>query len=158
MGPGSLQWHAATKQGTTGTDQSTGSSIQTRGRTSLWDWQSPGIGCPERWWSLLLWRYSRPTWCFPVSCCRELLQQGIGLSNLQRSPQFWFCNFFTFSWCSYFPPLWLKPTCSLQSFHLLSYFTKLLPLFQFLPLFVECSVVQSSKVYTSCKFPAPSAC
>jgi len=46
-----------------GTNWSTGSSIWTWGRTSsLWGWRSPGIGCPGRLWSLLLWRYSRPAW------------------------------------------------------------------------------------------------
>ena len=34
--------------------------VTTRGRTSsLWGWRSPGTGCLGRWWSLLLWRYSR---------------------------------------------------------------------------------------------------
>jgi len=32
-----------------------------KGRSSsLWGWRSTGTGCPGRWWSLLLWRYSRP--------------------------------------------------------------------------------------------------
>jgi len=27
----------------------------------LWEWQSTGASCPERLWSSLLWRYSKPT-------------------------------------------------------------------------------------------------
>ena len=38
-----------------------------------------GTGCPGRWWSLLLWRYSRPTWTRScAACCRLTLlwQEG----------------------------------------------------------------------------------
>lgn len=35
-------------------------------KTSLLWGDSTGTGCPEKWWSLLLWRYSRPTWT--LSC------------------------------------------------------------------------------------------
>jgi len=35
---------------------------------ALW---STGTGCPEGLWSLLLWRYSRPTWTRScAACCR----------------------------------------------------------------------------------------
>ena len=57
MGPGSFQWCPVTGQGAMGTNCNTGSSIWIWGRTSLlWGWQSTGTGCPERLWSLLLWR------------------------------------------------------------------------------------------------------
>jgi len=33
--------------------------------------QSPGTGCPERLWSLLLWRYLKPAWTRScATCCR----------------------------------------------------------------------------------------
>jgi len=33
---------------------------------------SPGTGCPERWWSLLPWRCSRPSWMLSCTvCCKE---------------------------------------------------------------------------------------
>jgi len=42
-------------------------------KTSLfWGWENPRTGCPERFWSLLLWRCAQPSWM--VSCptyCRE---------------------------------------------------------------------------------------
>ena len=70
MGPDSFQWCPATRQGATGTNWSIGSSTWTWGRTSfLWGWWSPGTGCPERLWSLLLWRYSRPVWTRSCAAC-----------------------------------------------------------------------------------------
>jgi len=33
-----------------------------KNRTLLWVRQSTATNCPERLWSLLLWRYSRPIW------------------------------------------------------------------------------------------------
>ena len=57
-----------------------------RGSNTIWTWhlgtwfrrhggvgvfRSPGPGCPGRWWSLLLWRYSRPAWIRScAACCR----------------------------------------------------------------------------------------
>jgi len=37
--------------------------------------------CPGRLWSLLLWRYSRPTWTRScAACCRRpCLGRGVGL-------------------------------------------------------------------------------
>ena len=70
MRPGSFQQCTVREQGSMGTNWNTGSSIQTWGRTSLlWGWQSTGTGCPERLWSLLLWRYSRPTWTPTCATC-----------------------------------------------------------------------------------------
>ena len=73
-----------------------GISIWTWGKLLyMWEWQSPGTGCPERWWSLLLWRYSRASWVLSCALCyQELLQQEVGLCDLQRSlPPLWFCDF-----------------------------------------------------------------
>ena len=67
---GSSSGITMTGQGATGTNWSRGSSVQTWGRTSsLWGWRSPGIGCPGRLWSLLLWRYSRPAWTRSCAAC-----------------------------------------------------------------------------------------
>jgi len=54
----------------------------------FWRWQSNKTSCPERLWSLLLWRYSKPSWM--LSCTtytvEDLLQQGaFGPDDLQRS-------------------------------------------------------------------------
>ena len=99
-GPDSLQWWPATGQGAMGTNWSMGSSVWTWGRTSsLWGWQSTGTGCPGRWWSLLLWRYSRPTWTRScAACCRwPCFGRGVGLDDPQRSlatPNIlWFCEY-----------------------------------------------------------------
>ena len=99
MGPNSFQWCPATGQGAMGTKWRIGSSTWTWGRTSLlWGWQSPGIGCPGRLWSLLLWSYSRPTWtCFFAACCRwPCFGRRVGLDDPQRSVPdpaiLWFCN------------------------------------------------------------------
>ena len=63
----SFQCHAAIEQGAMDTNRNTGHSFWTWGRIYfLWEWQSTGVGCPERFWSVLLWRYSRPT-CAPYS-------------------------------------------------------------------------------------------
>jgi len=60
MGPDSFQWYPAIGQGAMGTNWSIRSY---RGRTaSLWGWRSTRTGCPGGFWSLLLWRYSKPTW------------------------------------------------------------------------------------------------
>ena len=82
-----------------GTNWSRGSSAWTWGRTSsLWGWRSTGRGCPGRLWSLLLWRYSRPTWtrsCAAFSRC-PCFDREIGLDDPQRSlptPNIlWFCD------------------------------------------------------------------
>jgi len=99
MGPNSFQWCPATGQGAIGTNWSTGSSIWRGGRTSsLWGWRSPGTGCPGRLWSLLLWRYSRPTWTRScAACCRwPSFVRGVGLDDPQRSlptlNMLWFCD------------------------------------------------------------------
>ena len=85
-----------------GTNWSIGSSVWTWGRTSsLWGWQSTGTGCLGRLWSLLLWRYSRPTWTrFCAACCRwPCFGRRVGLDDPQRSlptPNIlWFCGTLT---------------------------------------------------------------
>ena len=82
-----------------GTNGSTGSSVWTWGRTSsLWGWQSTGTGCPGRLWSLLLWRYWRPTWTRScAACCRwPCFVRRVGLDDPQRSLPtltiLWFCD------------------------------------------------------------------
>ena len=66
--------------------------------SSLWGWRSTGTGCPGRWWSLLLWRYSRPAWTrSSAACCRWLCFVGrVGLDDPQRSLPtptiLWFCD------------------------------------------------------------------
>jgi len=71
MGPDSFQWCPATGQGATGTNWSIGSSSWTWRTSSLWGWRSTGTGCPQGLWSLLLWRYSKPTWTRScAACCR----------------------------------------------------------------------------------------
>ena len=99
MGPSSFQWCPVTGQGAMGTNWSTGSSIWTWGRTSsLWGWESTGTGCPGRLWSLLLWRYSRPTWMWSsTACCRwPCFGRGVGLHDPQKSLPtptiLWFCK------------------------------------------------------------------
>ena len=65
---------------------------------TLWGWRSTGTGCPVRLWSLLLWRYSRPTWTRScAACCRwPGFGRRIGLDDPQRSlptPNIlWFCE------------------------------------------------------------------
>jgi len=107
MGPDSFQWCPATGQGAMGTNWGTGSSVWTWGRTSShWGWQSTGTGCPGRLWSLLLWRYSRPSWtrsCEP--CCRwPCFGRRVGLDDPQRSLPtpaiLWFCDSVTFYNCN----------------------------------------------------------
>ena len=88
MGPDSFQWCPVTGQGATGTNWSIGSSVWTWGRTYLlWGWRSPGTGCPGRLWSLLLWRYSKPTcmWSCAVCCRWPCFGRGAGLDDSQRS-------------------------------------------------------------------------
>ena len=105
MGSHSFQWCQATGQGAMGTKWSTGSSIWTWGRTSsLWGWQSTGTGCPERLWSLLLWRYSKLAWTRSCSaCCRwPFFGRGVGLDGPQKSfptPNIlWFCDMGSMAW------------------------------------------------------------
>jgi len=104
MGPNSFQWCPATGQGAMGTNWSRGSSVWTWGRTSsLWGWQSTRTGCPGRLWSLLLWRYSRPTWTRSCAACFRwpCFSWGVGLDGPQRSlptPNIlWFCEQMCFS-------------------------------------------------------------
>ena len=76
------------RQGTKGTNWSTGSSVWTWGRTSsLWGWRSTGTGCPGRLWSLLLCRYSRPAWTWScAACCRwPCFGRRVGLDDPQSS-------------------------------------------------------------------------
>ena len=79
----------------------------TWGRTSsLWGWRGTGTGFPGRLWSLLLWRYSRPTWTRSyATCCRwPCFGRGVGLDDPQRSlptPNIlWFCEVSTFPFSS----------------------------------------------------------
>ena len=99
MGPDSFQQCPATGQGAMGTNWSTASSSWTWGRnSSLWGWQSTGTGCPEGLWSLLLWRYSKPTWTRSCAACSRWLcfSRGVGLDDPQRylpTPTIlWFCD------------------------------------------------------------------
>ena len=88
LGPDSFQWCPVTAQGATGTNWSTESSIWTWGRTSLlWGWWSTAIGCPEGLWSLLLWRYSKPTRTRSCATCSRwpCFGRELGLHELQRS-------------------------------------------------------------------------
>ena len=65
---------------------SIGSSSWTWGRTSsLWGWRSTGTGGPERLWSLLLWRYSRPAWMWSCAACSRwpCFGRGVGLDDPQ---------------------------------------------------------------------------
>ena len=50
-------------------------------------WRSAGTGCPGRWWSLLLWRYSRPSWTrsSTIYCRWPCFGRRSGLDDPQRS-------------------------------------------------------------------------
>jgi len=62
-GVGSFRWWAAVKQGAMSRNWTMGSSMLKQGRnSSLSECWSTGTGCPEKLWSHLLWRYSRPVW------------------------------------------------------------------------------------------------
>ena len=79
-------WNVERGAGHLGRVQERGESMQ--GRTSsLWGWRSTGTGCPGWLWSLLLWRYSRPTWTrSSTPCCRwPCFGRGVGLDDSQRS-------------------------------------------------------------------------
>jgi len=73
----SLCCDTITRQGARGTNWSIGSSNWKWGRwhdklnmsSLLWGWQSTGTSCPEGLWSLLLWRYSEPTWTQSSAAC-----------------------------------------------------------------------------------------
>ena len=87
-----------------GTNWGTGSSVWTWGRTSsLWGWRSTGPGCPEGLWSLLLWRYSRPTWTrsCAAGCRWPCFSRRVGLDDPQRSLPtptiLWFCDSVTWA-------------------------------------------------------------
>jgi len=86
-----------------GTNWKIRSSILTQGKASI-QWQSSGTGCPERLWSLLLWRHSKPTWTF--SCAmysREPALPGRLDSMTSRGPfqPLWFLDSVTvISWRS----------------------------------------------------------
>lgn len=57
-----------------------------RKQFSLWQWPSPGTGCPVRLWSLHPWRYSKTwTWSQAASCRQTCLIWGVGPDGLQRS-------------------------------------------------------------------------
>jgi len=71
-------------------------------RTSLlWGSQSTGTGCPGGLWSLLLWRYSKPTWTRSCAAWSRWtwFSGGGGLFELQRCrptatilcDSVWFC-------------------------------------------------------------------
>ncbi len=73
----SSQWGWATAEGTMGRNWKTGSSILTQGWiSSLPEWQSTGIGCPQRLWTLLLKRYSRLLGINCAACCRASALKG----------------------------------------------------------------------------------
>ena len=100
-----------------GTNWSRGSSVWAWGRTSLWGWRSPGLGCPGRLWIFLLWRYSRPAWTRScATCCRwPCFGRRVGLDDPQRSlptPNIlWFCEnkqVYTYI-CAY---IWTPPSCA----------------------------------------------
>jgi len=76
--PDSFQWCPVTGQGAMGTNWSTGSSVWTWGRRGWWNTET---GCPGRLWSLLLWRYSRPTWTRSCAawCWWPCFGRGVGL-------------------------------------------------------------------------------
>ena len=87
MGPDSFQWCPATGLEATGTKWSIRGSIWTWGRTSLlWGWQITGTGCPGGLWSLLLRRYSKPTWTQAYAACSRwtCFGRGVGLDDPQR--------------------------------------------------------------------------
>jgi len=47
----------------TGTQWNTGDCLWTSGnRFLLWVWLSVGAVCPERFWGLCVWRYSKAVW------------------------------------------------------------------------------------------------
>jgi len=103
-------------QGAIGTNWSTGSSVWTWGRTSsLWGWRSPGTDCPGRFWSLLLWMYSRPAWTRScAACCRwPCSGRRVGLGDPQRSLPtptiLWFCDSVI---------LWLDAGVNISDIHL----------------------------------------
>ena len=109
MGPDFFQWCLVTGQGAT--NWSIGSSSCTWGRISLLrGWRSTGTGCPERLWSLLLWRYSKPalTRSCAAYCRWPCIGRGVGLGDPQRSPPtltiLWFCDAYkvsyNYSWVS----------------------------------------------------------
>ena len=99
MGPDSFQWCPVTGQGAMGKNWSIANSSWRWGRTSsLWGWWSTGTGCPGRLWSLLLWRYSKPT--RTLSCAAysrwPCFSRGVGLDDTQWSLPtptiLWFCD------------------------------------------------------------------
>jgi len=99
MTPGSFQWCPVAGQEAICKNRNTGNSIWTWGKISLlWGWQSNGTGCPERLWSLLLWRYSKAA-C-TLSCAtyrREPVLAGDwawwSQSSLPISVILWFYDF-----------------------------------------------------------------
>ena len=54
------------RRGAMGLSWSAGKSTWTRERSLLWWWQNTETSCTERLWSLLPWRYSKPSWV--LSC------------------------------------------------------------------------------------------
>jgi len=86
MEPGSFQWCTVTVHEATGTDWNTWNSVRTSGNTFLlWGWPSKGTGCPKRWWSLHLWRSSKPdgTQSWATCSSRSCLGRGIGQDDLK---------------------------------------------------------------------------
>ena len=77
-------------------------------------WRSTGTGCPGRLWSLLLWRYSRPSWtrCCAACCRWPCLGRRVGLDDPQRSLPtptiLWFCD--SQWWCC----AWIVPGALLR--------------------------------------------
>jgi len=67
------QWNPGVYYDAIHTNQNMANPIQTHGKHLYCEADSTETGCPERL-SLLLWRYSKPTWtptC--AACCGELL-------------------------------------------------------------------------------------
>lgn len=87
MGPDSCQGCPVTGQGTPVTNWNPWISIWIWGKASLlWGWQSTGIGCSERLWSLLPWRYSTLPWMWSCSACSSWTCFNSGVEVISRVP------------------------------------------------------------------------